>query len=563
MLRQLLPNLRGLKPRFRSELGQTFTESMLFVLSIGILVATIWGRLRTTGPVVLAVVCTIGFASGFLPRRPFFRLLAVLVITFIAAYSLRNHTGGLMAHRVGRYVLCSGLVLSILLSFPSVLIRVLKQWSGELERNPNGIKAASLAVVFITLPTFFLYRNTTIHVWTGDTMPLVPTVVELHQTGSRELSRFVPPSGFWRWDSVGPNRPYFVREVPGRAGVYSTYPAGMELFAWPVVVVANVCGYSLLDDDVHLRIEKATASGVSAIAMTFFFLLALHVGSPVGAAAVTLLMATGSVFSSTLGMLLWQQGGVVFWMLAALLVEFRTQGKTSWKGLFLQSLACSGMLACRPSAVTFLIPFGLWVLARDWRRGVLLPLASLVCYSPWAAIYWAIYRNPFGPSMGFLGETWTFGQYIPDVLFSPGRGLFVFQPFLLFAILLLLPKARYAVQAWPPGWCLFAVSMMSLHLLLISSWPCWWGGFCYGSRLIAEVVPIAAIFCVRPIGWLLSQKEGWISFAIVALLGFAIHVPCLYYDAWLWNALPFSADAHPWKLWDWSHPPFLYGLVTP
>jgi hypothetical protein len=206
------------------------------------------------------------------------------------------------------------------------------------------------------------------------------------------------------------------------------------------------------------------------------------------------------------------------------------------------------------------VPFGLWVLARDRRRGLLLPLLALVAYAPWAVTYWSIYRNPFGPSMGFLGESWTVGEHLLGVLVSPGRGLFVFQPFLILAIL--YPFVKSNSESRPPaGWIACVLGVVGSHLLLIGSWPIWWGGFCYGSRLVAEVVPLLALFAVRPAGRLLERPYGWIALALIAAIGLAIHTPCLYHDAWLWNAYPVSADAHPERMWDWRHPPFLYGLV--
>lgn len=539
------------------------------------LYATTWGSLRSTGPATLAILTVVATASRLIDPSTAVRRLVVLVAAFVAAYWIRNHTESLVAHRVGRFTLLSGLGLTALLSVPTAVVAWLSRVQARVKESPNHRLSFAIALLGVALPSAFLYSKATIHVWTGDTMPVVPTVVHMAKFGDRELSIFVEnalpgcqeyvvppePELLDRWKYIcKKGRPYYVREVPGQPGLYSTYPAGMEVFAWPGVLIASALGADLMNDHVHLKIEKYSAAALAGCSLALFFLIALHFGSLSGAFAVTWLMATGSVFTSTLGMLLWQQGGIVFWMLLALLVEVRTEGRPGWKALLLQSLACGWILACRPSAVTFLVPFGLWVMARDWRRGLLLPALAVLCYLPWGLMYWSIYRTPFGPSMGFLEEQWTVGRFIPDVLFSPGRGLFVFQPWLIFLLLRLSPAAR-AGETKLPGRSLFALGMVTLHVLLIASWPCWWGGSCYGSRLIAEVVPVLALFLVHPVGWLLTRREGWVAVAAVGLIGFAFHIPCLYYDGWLWNASPISADANPWRLWDWAHPPFLYGLV--
>jgi hypothetical protein len=532
----------------------------LFLTAIAMLAMIVWGQLRVTGPVALLALTLVARSMDAIDRATATRRIGVLAVTVVVAYLLRNYAPSLVAHRVGRLSLVTGVGLAVLLSFPSELLARIRDLHGRLARAPRSRAATLVAIFGVALPAAYFYSTTTRHVWTGDTMPLVPTVVRMATHGDRELTEFLPGAGMYRWDACGPERPYFVREVPGRSGVYSTYPAGMEAFVWPTVLVLRIIGIDLVNDELHLQIEKWTASLLAGASLALFYLIALHLGSPAGALAITGLLATGSVFASTLGMLVWQQGGIVFWMLLALTVEFRTDGRPGWRGLLLQALACGWILACRPSAVTFLVPFGLWVMARDWHRGLLLPLLALVAYSPWAVTYWSIYRNPFGPSMGFLGESWTVGEHMLGVLFSPGRGLFVFQPFLFLAFLFPFVKSSENART-PAGWMSCMLGVVGLHLLLIGSWPIWWGGFCYGSRLVAEVVPLLAFFAVRPAGRLLERPRGWLVLAILAAIGLAIHTPCLYHDAWLWNAYPVSADAHPERMWDWRHPPFLYGLV--
>jgi hypothetical protein len=537
-------------------------EWVFFLACVAVTIATIWWRIRTTGPVALAAGTLLLWGLGLGDRRPTVRRLAVLLVAFAAAYVVRNYAHSLLAHRGGRLALVAGLMLTDVLSLPTSVVGALSRLADAIAREPNGKLAALIAAFGVALPATISQSFTTDRVWTGDTIPLVPTVVELWTHGDRELSRYLPGNGYFRWDVCGRGKTYFVREVPGAPGAYSTYPAGMEPFAWPGVLLADTLGFDLTSDVVLQWIEKLSAAVLSGVCLALFFLIALHVGTPGAAFAVTVLLVTGSVFTSTLGMLLWQQGGVVFWMLLTLLIEFRSGGKPGWAGALFQGVACGSMLACRPSAVTFLIPFGLWVFARDWRRGVTVPLVAGVAFVPWAVVYYSLYRNPFGPAMGFLDAHWYPGRFVDGVLFSPARGLFVFQPWLVLLVLLIGRRARADVdRTLPTGWAVFAITIAAAHVFLVGSWQVWWGGFCYGSRLAAEVVPVAALFVVRPVGWLLETRWGWAVVAAVGVVGFAVHAPCAYYDAWLWNALPISADAHPERLWDWSDPPFLYGLL--
>jgi hypothetical protein len=288
----------------------------------------------------------------------------------------------------------------------------------------------------------------------------------------------------------------------------------------------------------------------------------LHLTDAFAAFVMTAMLATGSVFFTTYSHLFWQQSGVVFWMLIVLLTEFRGAGQPGgpdlWRRALVQGIASGLMLGCRTSAVTFLIPFGVWVLVRDWRRGVLIPIIAAMAYAPFAVVYWQLHRSLLGPShilfAGLREPTW---EALAGVLVSPARGLFVYQP-----MLMLLPVAgfvgwRSAVSR--SGYWLFAAGFTALHLLLAASWFMWWGGHCHGSRLVGEVVPVLALAVAPVIGVLLRDGRGrWLVGAVLAL-GAMMHHNTATYGTIRWNVDPVDVDGNPARLWDWSQPPFVYG----
>jgi hypothetical protein len=225
------------------------------------------------------------------------------------------------------------------------------------------------------------------------------------------------------------------------------------------------------------------------------------------------------------------------------------------------------MFACRPSAATFLIPFGLWVLARDRRRGLLVPVVAVAAYLPFAWTYWVEFGQPLGPSAGFLASgyqsaalagrepDWAVGAHVIDVLFSPGRGLVVYQPWVLLTPFAVVTPTTLGSPL--PGWRRFAAAFMAGHLLLIGSWGMWWGGWCYGSRLTAELVPVLALLAVRPCGWILARPWGWLLLLLLGAAGYGIHAATFYAQTRAWNAIPESIDFAPGRLWDWADAPFL------
>ena len=343
----------------------------------------------------------------------------------------------------------------------------------------------------------------------------------------------------------------------------------MELFAWPGVIAARATGQDPEERATRYRIEVAAAAFVAAASLALFFLTALRFGPPAAAWAVTFLLASGSVFPTTLGQLLWQQTGVVFWSTVVLFVEFRATGRVAATGTILQGIACAMMVACRPSAATFVLPFGAWVLAHDPRRAALLVVASAVAYLPWAALYQVTYGQPVGPALGFVagghasdaymptGNGWEFGRHLGGVLFSPGRGLFVYQPWLVLTSLLLARAVRSDPgRPLPRGWYVFAITFVLFQLVVIGSWRVWWGGICWGSRLAAEVVPVCGLLAVRPSRWLLGRSWGCAVLVVVALAGVAVHAPAMFGTALNWNNRSPGVNSDPSLLWDWNNPPF-------
>ena len=434
------------------------------------------------------------------------------------------------------------------------------RFSEHLAQHPGGWLAWGVALLTLALPVYEHAISTPARTFFADTLPVVPTVVQTYQHSSRNLSTYLRLPRQGRWEEFDPSdsTPYCVRPAANGTGKYSSYPAGMEVFAWPAVLLAAAGGTNLDDDWELLRLEERIAAVIGGLCVALFFLSALRIGSPAAAWVTTALFATGSVVPSILTQLLWQQTGVVFWTLVILLSELRSGGRPGVGGTIVQGIASSLMLACRPSAATFLVPFGLWVLGRDHRRGALLTTVAIVAYLPWAFTYWTIYHNPLGPSMSFLGQTWTMAGNVLGVLFSPGRGLFVYQPWMLLLFLLFSRTIRSnAARPFPQGWYTFCFVTMVCHIVLIGSWGVWWGGYSWGSRLASEVVAPAGLLVIRPVEWLLRWWWGWLLLAGIGSIGIAMHYNYTHGVGVNWN-IAADIDRHPERLWDWQDPPFLY-----
>jgi hypothetical protein len=411
------------------------------------------------------------------------------------------------------------------------------------------------AVVFAGLPAVPLYLLGDRPAGALDSAPVVPSAISLVRQGDWELSEFVPAG---RRDSL----PYYLTRTC--CGVYSCYSSGMVPFALPAVLAARCLGADLDSPKVLRRLEKWTAAWVACACLSLFFLLALRLAPPAPALATTALLATGSVLYTVVGQGLWQHGGIVLWMLLILLVEFhlKTPERVGW-GALVQGAAAGLLVATRLTSVAFLVPFGLWLLWRTPRRGFVVPVVALLVFAPWAYLYYALYGTPWGPSSVQLGEGhWSADLFtsLAGILVSPARGLFVYQPWLLLGLALLVPTVRRHRLARssddePPGWRWLFASVIVGQLVLIAAWRNWWGGHSWGSRLLTEIVPLLALLCVRPVAVLWQYRPSARLIVAVGLLSFALHVSGALLGCRSWN-VQHNPDENQAALWDWSDAPF-------
>jgi hypothetical protein len=424
----------------------------------------------------------------------------------------------------------------------------------------------SAIFVWVVLPVavILLLRDYTIV--SGDSRPAVLTACSLVREGDYDLSTLAEVYAKSGLFTVDGQMPYFCRRA--ERGLYSSYPLGMVPFVLPVAAAARLAGADLTCPKVHDRLEKWTAAWTAGLSLGLFFLLALHLAPLKPAWMATWMLATGSVMFTTVGQALWQHGGVIFWTLLAVLVEFRCEGQPGRTGTLVQGVACGMMLACRLSSVVLIIPFAVWVLLRAPVRAFALVAFACLAFAPWALLYASVYGTVFGPATGQLAAgNWSLGEgkRWAAILICPGRGVFVYQPWIVFGALNLFPSFRYKAgimvrSTFPVGWAGFCVSVAVLQLALISSWQCWWGGYCWGSRLASEIIPLIALLCVSPIAVLWRTGMGKRLVLSLFLISSLMHVPAIYLRSAAWN-LQVDVDHHLDKLWSWYDPPFLFPLL--
>ncbi len=419
-------------------------------------------------------------------------------------------------------------------------------------------RAAGLLIV---LPAGLFFLTQTRPVTSGDTKPILLTATSLVCDGRSDLRAFADLYAALNHYNGPGELPYFLLRTA--RGIHSAYPSGMVLFALPSAALARLLGADLQRIAVQDRLEKEVASGLAAACLGLFFLLALHLVDARSAALTTLLLAVGSGLCSTVGQALWQHGGVLFWMLLALLVEFRSARQTSRVGSLLQGVALAMTFACRLTSAVLILPFGLWLLGRTPRRALFVGVVAVLAYAPWAWYYQSTYGNPLGPSVGQApGLSWRGRETLIPLLLSPAHGLFIYQPWILLGLTMCLPQVRRLRTTaepsdGPAGWRWFCATAIVLHLALIASWNCWWGGHCWGSRLVTETVPLFALLCLRPIDALRRLNWGRSLLVATAVAAGFVNLTGVYLKADYRDVLPGPLSHRLEPPASWQNLPFL------
>jgi len=443
-----------------------------------------------------------------------------------------------------------------------VLSLVRRRWASAeaFAANPARLpwRATGLLVV---LPAGLFFLAQTRPVATGDSKSIVLIASGLVCEGTNDLQPFAALYGAFNQFNEPGELPYFFQRTA--TGIHSSYPAGMIVFAVPPVALARLLGADLHRVLTHDRLEKGIASWLAAACLGLFFLLALHLVDARSAWLTTLLLAVGSGLCSTVGQALWQHGGVIFWMLLALLVEFRTWRRPTAGSALLQGVAVAMMFACRLSSALLIVPFGLWLLCRAPRRAVLVGLLGALAYAPWAWYYHALYGTVLGPSVTQAsGFSWCWRETLLPLLVSPDHGLLFYQPWIVLSLAMCLPQVRRLASASEPGdppagWRWVCATAIVLHLTLIASWNCWWGGDCWGSRLATETIPFFALLCLRPIAALRGLAWGRRLLLATTLAASFVQLSGVYLKADYRAIQPGFFSHHPVLPGSWENWPFL------
>jgi len=420
--------------------------------------------------------------------------------------------------------------------------------------------------VVLFLLAFFLYNINLRPIAAGDSVPaaLMPIVI-LTKGGMAmdEYNQYYLDYYKKRlYGLEGIAKPYFF--TPTKFGYLSSYPIATGLFLTPFYAVP-VYIYSLTHPTTAQWVffavvaEKISASAITAATVVLFFLLARQLGaSRLMTWMLSFAYAFGSEAWSTSSQALWQHGPGVLFVLAACLTALRHNKSPSAKNAFLFGLLCGVSVAVRPTNFLLILPLCAWVMIkrRSYVIYYVMPLTAI------AIIVGAYNMMVFGDLRGGYQGPFNapFWEGFSGILFSPGRGLFLYFPLAIFGFLGFYKGIREK-NSFLDFYSALLISA-SLQILLFSRWYTWWGGHCFGPRYLSEIEPLMLLAAI-PFFQYRHFYSKWTIFVVFLLWSVSVQaVGSFIYPMGAWNSSPQNIDNVPSRVWDWRDNPVQRDLTA-
>lgn len=374
------------------------------------------------------------------------------------------------------------------------------------------------------------------------------------------------------------NGPVYQLEI-ARGHLYYHLPPGSSILSAPFVAIFNLLGISAANPDGtydrrgEVVIESALAALLMALLSVIFFYTARLLLSVKWSVVVAFGGALGTQVYSTASRALWSEtwGILLLGVVIFLLLRSETS-KQRFNPILLASLL-SWMYFVRPTFSVHIIAVTIYLFIYHRR----LILSFVITGAAWLALFLLYSWSQFGQLLPNYYRASrlqfdTFWEALAGNLISPARGVLIYVPSLFFVAYLL---ARYRRQLVHQRLVWLSLAIIAGHLVVVSSFSHWWGGHSFGPRFTTGLVPwfvllgilgIKAMLVWREQATQSSTQTSWrVQLACGALLllmsAFINTRGAASHATWLWNMRPLEIDQHPERLWDWSQPQFLAGIL--
>ncbi len=433
-----------------------------------------------------------------------------------------------------------------------------KAWLDGI-RTGRSLSESLRSPLLLFLLTILIYSLNDRTLFAGDTIPARYLPLSLVRELDFDLDEFP-----FLYES---KFPYFLTTSQGH--IVSAYPPWAGVLALPVYLGPALLGVdptSVLMQD----LEKRAAMLITALSVVVLFFALRRMTLEKTAWFIAVIYAFGTSSFSISSQALWQHGPVQLFL--ALTIFCLVKGLENPRFSAYSGFALGCAVISRPVNLIVALPVVAYIVhkQRDQVVGFLLAgVPPLLLFMAYNTFY---FGSPFITGVGsavvipselisihlFSFDT-PILEGVAGVLVSPGRGLLVYSPVLVFSIVGMMVAWRE-----PRYLYLRYLSFAALLLLIIvSKWTGWWGGDSYGPRLLADVTPILCFLLYPAVDYWKGKKA--VKYAIIGLAALSIGMHAIgagrdrVAGEKTWTA-HYEIGRHPERLWSWREsPPMYYG----
>jgi Dolichyl-phosphate-mannose-protein mannosyltransferase len=420
---------------------------------------------------------------------------------------------------------------------------------------PGSIILRSPLLLFLAV--IFVYSLNGRALTAGDTIPASYLPLSLWREVDFDLDEF---SFLYAGEM-----PWFVQRINDH--VVSAYPPWAGVLALPVYLLPLLGGLSPQSAWIH-DLEKLSATLITALSVVVLLFTLRRLTNEKIAWYIAGVYAFGTSSFSSSSQALWQHGPSQLFL--TLTIYWLVKGLDAPRFSAYAGLALGSAVICRPSNAFMAIPIATYILLKRRHQFVGFCLAAIP-----PLLGFMVYNMRYNGSLVSTGfaigiidpsRLWNLGAHLfktplreglAGILVSPSRGLFIYSPILLLAVVGMVMVWKDSKQV-----LLKYLSLAPLlTILLTAKWINWWGGGSYGPRLLADVTPFLCLYLYPPFER--AQSRPFLKYAITCLIALSIGLHTLrVFGGGDWNGHPL-VDWHPERLWSWADsPPVYYGKNT-
>jgi len=408
--------------------------------------------------------------------------------------------------------------------------------------------------LLLILCIFFVYNSYTEPFISNDTVPaaMLPyTILEHHTLAFENVSSspLLSYYGFPRYSILNVKEHY-----------YSLFPIVIPILLLPFYAIQ----YTILTafaipvtDTIIIYTAKVAAACIATLSCLIFFATARELFEERIALGSTVIFAFATATWSISSQALWQHGLGELLLISMIYSIIKIETADSSYYLALLGLLSGLFVFNRPPDFILFIPVILYVIISQREKILSFLIPAFLTSLPFLLYNLLVFGSFYG------GYSRNFNTFVPGeqflmnflgLLISPNRGLLVYSPVLILAVLGFLVIRKDTSRPYMYVMRFFATAFL-VQVLLYSFYSDWVGGYCFGPRFLTDALPVIVLYCGFFLSWL--DKVPWslkrkqiigVFIAILVMISIIIQIIGVFY-------FPFSKEIRmdSEKAWDFNN----------